>query len=113
MMNRVIAGDYKRQGIMKVRNGVCITLPMFKSIKIAKETVAEYEVINTTVSVSSSSAMTRAAVGSFFFGPAGLAAGLGAKRNGAYWIAVQFKDGKRSLLEVDDKLFRAITISLF
>lgn len=61
----------------------------------------------------SSSAAGRAALGALFLGPAGIAAGLGAKKKGTYWVAIQFKDGKRSLLEVNDKVFRAITIALF
>lgn len=112
-MNRVIAGDYKGQGMMRMGNSVQITLPMFKMVKLNRSTVAEYEVLNETMRTSSSSAMGRAALGSFFLGPAGAAAALGAKQKGTYWIAIQFKDGKRSLLEVDDKYFRAITVALF
>lgn len=112
-MNKVIAGDYAGQGIMKSWKTVQITLPMFKTVKINKDNVAEYEVLNETARTSSASAVGRATLGSLFLGPVGAAAALGAKQKGAYWVAVQFKDGKRSLLEVDDNLFRAITIALF
>ncbi len=112
-MNKVIAGDYAGQGMMRFGKTVQITLPMFKVIKLNRETVAEYQVLNETARTSAASAVGLATVGSFFLGSAGLAAALGAKQKGAYWIAVQFKDGKRSLLEVDDKYFRAITIALF
>lgn len=112
-MNRVMAGDYVGQGIMQWMKTVRITLPMFKTVALNRANVTDYEVLNETVRTSSTSAATRAALGSFFLGPAGIAAGLGAKKKGTYWVAVQFKDGKRSLLEVDDKLFRALTIALF
>ena len=46
-------------------------------------------------------------------GSAGLAAGLSAKKNGIYTVAIQFKDGKRSLLEVDDKIYKAIISKTF
>lgn len=112
-MNKVIAGDYAGQGIMKNWKTVQITLPMFKMVKITKENVANYEVLDKTMRTSSSSALGRATLASCFLGAAGVAAAMGAKQKGTYWIAIEFKDGKRSLLEVDDKLFRAITISLF
>ena len=108
-MNKVIAGDYAGQGIMKSWKTVQITLPMFKMVTINKDNV----VLNETARTSSASAVGRATLGSLFLGPVGAAAALGAKQKGAYWVAVQFKDGKRSLLEVDDNLFRAITIALF
>lgn len=112
-MNRVIAGDYKGQGVMSSLGKVTITLPMFKTVKINKETVEEYEVINESSKKSASSAIGRAAVGAFFLGPVGVAAGLSAKSKGTHQVAILFKDGKKSLLEVDDKIFRAITVSLF
>lgn len=112
-MNKVIAGDYAGQGVMRSWKAVQITLPMFKMVKINKDNVAQYEVLNEAIQTSTASAVGRATLGSFFLGPAGAAAALGAKRKGVYWVAIQFKDGKRSLLEVDDKLFRAITIALF
>lgn len=112
-MNRVIAGDYKGQCVTNNwRNIAVISVSLVKPLPITKDTVEEYEVIDATGKVSSASAVGRAAVGSFFLGPVGLAAGLGAKRKG-YQIAIQFKDGKRSLLEVDNKIFKTITAALF
>ncbi len=112
-MNKVIAGDYKGQGVMLNWKTAQITLPLLKVVKITKETVEEYEVLNSNEHTSTTSAIGRAAVGAFFLGPIGLAAGMGAKKKGTYHVAIQFKDGKRSLLEVDSKIFKAITISLF
>ena len=36
-----------------------------------------------------------------------------AKNKGVYTIAIQFKDGKRSLVEVDDKIYKAIVQNCF
>lgn len=36
-----------------------------------------------------------------------------AKTKGAYYVAIQFKDGKRSFLEIDDKIYKAIVKELF
>lgn len=43
----------------------------------------------------------------------GLLAGLSAKKKGVYIIALEFKDGKKSLLEVDDKIYKALLKKLF
>jgi hypothetical protein len=42
-----------------------------------------------------------------------LAGGMSAKNKGIYQVAVEFKDGKRSLLEVDDKTYNAIIKGCF
>lgn len=36
-----------------------------------------------------------------------------AKTKGVHVVAVQFKDGKRSLLELDDTRFKAIKLAMF
>ena len=112
-MNRVVAGDYKGQGVMVSMGTPIITLPMFKTVKINRETVSEYEVLTESSRKSAASAMGKAAVGAFFLGSVGIAAGLSAKSKGTYQIAIQFRDGKRSLLEVDDKIYKAIIRRLF
>lgn len=53
------------------------------------------------------------AVGGILLGPVGLLAGLSAKNKDIYQIAIQLKDGKRSLLEVDDKICKALVKSCF
>lgn len=75
--------------------------------------MAEYEVLDEKSRKSASSAVGRAAVGAFFLGPVGLAAGLSAKSKGIHTVAIQFTDGKKSLLEVDDKIYKAIISQLF
>lgn len=112
-MNLVIAGDYKNTLVSAPAFGSITIGPGLKPKKINKKTVASYEVLSETEQTSSASAVGRAALGSFFLGPAGVAAALGARKKGTHWVAIQFKDGKRSLLEVNDKVFRAITIALF
>jgi len=86
---------------------------MFRTVKISRDTVENYDILDKDTQISSFDAVRRANNWSFFFGNAGYAAALGAKAKGTYRIAIQFYDGRRSLLEVDDKLYRAITIALF
>lgn len=112
-MNKVVAGDYKGKGVSAGFKCPVITLPMFKTIKLNADTVSIYEVLNQDTRMSSSSAVGRAIVGSAILGPIGIAAAMGAKNKENYMIAIQFKDGKKSLLEVDKSVYKALIKSLF
>lgn len=109
--NKVVEGDYKG---MSVSGGMFGVMIMGRDpISIDKHMVSEYDVLDSEQKTSGVSAVSRAAVGAFFLGPAGLLAGVTAKKKGIHMIAIEFKDGKRSLLEVDDKLHKAIVKALF
>lgn len=112
--NEVVSGDYKGKGVLCVNDEVYISLGLFKkSVDITKDTVEHYEVLDEQTSKSGASAIGRAAVGSLLLGPVGLLAGVTAKTKGAYYIAIQFKDGKKSLIEVNDKIYKIIMTTLF
>ena len=49
---------------------------------------------------STSSALTRGIIGGALLGPIGLLAGLGAKNKNCIKIAVYWKDGKKSLIQL-------------
>ncbi len=47
-------------------------------------------------------------------GPVGAVAGvMSAKNKGTYQIAIKFKNGEKSLIEVDDKIYKAIIQACF
>lgn len=93
--NRVIAGDYKKKKVAlkftpKGKRAV-IDLggwPIRKKLPIDKTTVESYEVKD------ESSALT-------------------AKAWGRHIISIQFKDGRKSLIEVTDKVYRSIMTNTF
>lgn len=111
--NKVIAGDYEGKNIGVGNNCAYISLKFLEDLCITNNTVESYEVIDQNYTKSASSAIGRGLVGSFFLGPVGLLAGLSAKTKGIYMVAIQFKDGKKSLLEVDDKIYKAIITKCF
>lgn len=107
--NKVIAGDYLGNTVSTTINGAYIMTGFAKSYYLNKENVDSYELITDEHRKSAASGVTRGLVGGALLGPVGmLAGGLSAKNKGIYQIAVQFKDGKRSLLEVDDKIYKAL-----
>ncbi|MEK4527303.1 hypothetical protein CXK86_10355 [Paenibacillus sp. BGI2013] len=111
--NQVIAGDYKGKYLTLMFGSVSLSTGFFSSINLDKTTVEEYEVMDATRSKSAVSAVGRGFVGSLILGPVGLLAGLSAKEKSTHTIALQFNDGKKSLIEVDDNIYKAIMKKLF
>lgn len=113
--NRVIAGDYENQPVSSFIGMVSIEKGFGKeSTGINKNTVESYELINDEHRKSAKSGIARGLVGGALLGPVGmLAGGVSAKNKGIYVVAISFKNGKRSLLEVDDKTYKAIVTSCF
>ncbi|MCI1615410.1 hypothetical protein [Heyndrickxia oleronia] len=112
--NKVIAGDYKGKTIISTFGGLSIP-PGFtsKGVEINKDNVEEYEVITEESRKSATSAVGRAFVGGVILGPVGWLAGLSAKSKGIHTVAIQFKDGKKSLIEIDDKIYSTLIKVLF
>lgn len=107
--NRVIGGDYNGATISAVLGTV-----MVGSMTFAKWTVDDYEVITEDHRKSAASGVARGLVGGSLLGPVGmLAGGLSAKNKGTYTVAIAWKDGKKSLVEVDDKLYKAMVKAMF
>ena len=112
--NRVTSGDYLGCMVGQSFGIPYIAIKIFKTMNLDKSVVESYEVINSDSSKSAKSAIGRSLVGGFFLGGVGvLAGGLSAKNRGTYSIAIYFKDGKKSLIEVDDKIYNAIVKTLF
>ena len=112
-MNTVIAGDYNGKGVMFTAGQALIAASMFKTVKLDKNNVESYELITDEHRKSAASGITRGIVGGAILGPVGLLAGLSAKNKGVYQVAIQFKDGCRSLLEVNDKVYKGLIKVLF
>ena len=118
--NRVIAGDYLK-GNVEISWGTIIIKKGFSKVKVTKETVEEYEVADQYSTKSGKSGLIRGlvggAAGALVAAPVavvGAAAGLVSSKNKReFTVAIQFKDGKRSLVEVDDKIYKALMKNLF
>ena len=113
--NAVIAGDYIGKGIAIV-GGIPNILNGFSAsnyVMIDKYAIDVYDVITEDITKSASSGIARGAIGAALLGPVGLLAGLSAKNKGVYTIAIKFKDGKNSLIEVDEKIYKALVKACF
>lgn len=106
--NKVIAGFHEGEYV-KTSGG----LVLIGNDAAAKWTVEDYELISGEKSVSLASVLLRGVAGRILLGPWGILAALTAKQNGVYVVALQWKNGKRSLLELDEKVYKALMKSIF
>lgn len=112
--NKVIAGDYEGLAVARTMSGAYIMLSFSKLYYLNQDSVENYELITDEHRKSATSGIARGLVGGALLGPVGmLAGGLSAKSKGIYQIAIQFKDGKKSLIEVDDKIYKSIIKECF
>ena len=108
--NQVIAGDYDGRAIASSGSVIVISVGVFKTVKLNKKTVETYEVITDEHRKSAASGVVRGIVGGALLGVVGALAGvMTAKDKSVYQVAIKFKDGKHSLIEVDEKIFKAIS----
>lgn len=112
--NMVIAGDYQGKAVKLNFGYAAIATGFGKSINLSKMTVESYELITDEHRKSAASGVARGLVGGALLGPVGMIAGsMSAKNKGIYQVAIQFKKGERSLLEVDDNIYKMIVKNCF
>lgn len=111
--NKVIAGDYKGKLVGGSFGEAFISLTMTKFLYLNKDTVSSLTSLDDDSQISVASAAMRGLVGELVLGPIGLIAAAIAKRNGIHIVGIEFKDGKRCVVEVDDKRYRSLLQACF
>lgn len=117
LKNIVTAGDYK--GYIDYKNkkkGLYIygSFGLGKKVFINKETVERYEVVGEDQYQSFGSSVARATVGGALFGVGGAVAGAASgKKKGIHTVSIIFKDGTKCLCDLDDFMFKMLTVTLY
>ena len=117
--NKVIAGDYEGKNIMIGKqtffgkDEVLLFTGLASNFPLNKQNVADYEVITEEHRKSAISGVARGMVGGFLLGPVGLLAGLSAKNKGTHTLVIEFKDGKKSLIEINEKIYKLFIQKMF
>ncbi len=106
--NKVIAGYLQGKYVTTFFNSVSVG-----DKYINKDEVEICELVTADKVKSGTSAVLRGAAGAALLGPVGLLAGLSAKSKGINTVAILWKTGEQSLIEVDDKIYKKILISTF
>lgn len=111
--NKVVAGDYKGKLVGGSFGEAFISLTMTNFLYLNKDTVRSLTPLDDDSQISVASAAMRGLVGELLLGPIGLVAAATAKRNGMHIVGIEFKDGKRSVVEVDDKRYKNMVQACF
>lgn len=109
--NKVIAGAYQGKMVGQTFGNAYLQTSFLKTVFL-KDIVVNYEVLDSESKKSMSSALLRGGLGTALLGPVGLLAGLSAKNKNSKIIALKFNDGQECVVDVDDKIFKAILKSL-
>lgn len=109
--NKVIAGAYEGKFVSHAGYKAYVILKLTETLALDASTVKGIEVIDESSDISVASAATRGFIGEMLFGPIGLAAAGTARRDERYILGIEFRDDKRSVIEVDGDLYRLIMAS--
>ena len=104
-LNMVIAGDYESMYVKYSLLGPYIDTDDKDPLYLDSETIENYERINEDHQKSVGDTIYYSALGGILFGAAG--------NKNINHLALYFHDGKKSLLEIDDKLYNAIIRNCF
>ena len=116
--NRVVEGFHKGMKIMIDCGHLFIiqsgnALLGARGFPVTKQEIDGYELITEDKVRSGTSVILRGAAGAALLGPIGLLAGVTGKKKGVFCVALQWKNGQKSLIEIDDKLYKVLVSSMF
>lgn len=112
--NVVLSGDYAGASLIADKSGKLVLMANEGPLYLDSTTVENYNVVNNSESRSAGSAVKRAAVGKAVFGRKAMIAGAAtAKKVVTYEVGVNFKDGKRSLLQLDEAGYKLLSRNSF
>ncbi len=109
-VNCVLEGRYKDEKILCTS---ILKLPKVEAggYPITKRQVSSYTIIDETNKEQYS--FWKGALGAAIFGGYGLIAGIGGKKRKEYLIAIEWKNGEKSLICIDDEYYKVFVKSMF
>ena len=104
-MNTVIDGDYLDSKIRKRSGTVVLKDNWGSQLELDHTSVDAYQRVDTREENKGYKLNNKSFFGGMFLGPLGLLLGMEKESVRIHKVAVKFKDGKKSLLELDDELY--------
>lgn len=106
--NKVLSGMYEESPVCFSAGRQYACIRGKGSLDINSTNCTSYELLDADSKTSATSAVCRAALGAAILGPAGLLAGITAKKKKSYLIKIEWKTGGSSIIEVDDDYYKKI-----
>lgn len=110
--NKVITGEYLDKLVGQIAKIPCIILKITRTISLDNTNVSEMEFIYESSNINVASAATRGFIGEMLFRLIDLAAVGTATRDERYIVGIVFKDGCRSVLEIDGVLYKVLLAAI-
>lgn len=104
MVSAIVNGEYKGWGIKMTLSGKVVAQQWSKKVVLDNTTIESYEVIDKAEGKSSIGKTIGLGA---IFGVAGAIAGASSKKAGKTTIKINWKDGKKSIAELDASMFKA------
>ncbi len=112
--NEVIAGDYAGRKVLCSGSRIIFDRSFEAPVVVDDSTVDHYEVVDEENTKDLVSAFGRGLVGNALFGSVGMMAGVfSAKNKTAIIVSIQFKNGDKSLIEIDKNIYKVLLRVLF
>lgn len=115
-MNQILSGDYSDKLLVDNVDLYIELGGIFKAkpLYLNKDTVKAYEVINRESAKSATSGVIRGVIGSALLGPVGMLAGVAsAKSDDTYIVAIEMRDGKKFLAELESKSYKKLIVECY
>ena len=111
-INYVLEGKYKGKKIIKT-SSLKVSHAQINGcdLSLSKSNVSSYTIIDESNKEEYS--FLKGALGAAFFGGLGAVAGIGGKSRKEYLIAIEWKDGEKSLILIDDEHYKTFVKSMF
>jgi len=109
--NTILAGDYTGCRLFRMNAALAYisgTMKKIEDIFLTPETVEAYEPLTEDMIRAGSSSLLTGTLDPGCLLSLRLHASEAMQKKGIYTVAVQFTDGKRSLMEIDEKIFTAL-----
>lgn len=110
-INYVAEGKYKNEKISGYKEISVNTSEYIGGRSLSKKQVSSYTIIDETNKDQYS--FWKGALGVALLGGFGAVAGLGGKKKKEYLIAIEWKDGEKSLICIDDEYYKVFVKSMF
>lgn len=111
--NKVIAGDYSGWDVI-CGFGKLHFMHRLSRVNLNSATIQKYEVVDSQNGSSFWGSFLRGYISRSVLGSAGLMAStIRSANRKAIWISIEFRDGKKSLIEVDEVLYRKVIKVLY
>ena len=110
---KVIAGDYKNYEVVAY-GGKCYFMHWLQKIKVNKAVVSRYELVSDINKHPFWGTLIKGAISRAVFGTIGAASALSSSiGKKSYVISIEFKNGRRSLIEVPDTDYVSVLRAIY